>query len=169
MNRQDFQFRCLLLHVWCIKIQNFWGRGRVSLQFFWCLFLHWDGSYATYCTFLSNIRASLGFNIDCEKIIFGTDEKTALINAIKTTFPNSEHILCVRHIQENAHRNILKQNVPEKKNNQGTALFKNVFFKNRPSLCRGQGFFYLEREQEILDEFTISCGSYISNSEILNF
>ena len=103
------------------------GEGAGCLSSSGAFFLHWDGSYATYCTFLSNIRASLGFNIDCEKIIFGTDEETVLINAIKTTFPNSEHILCVRHIQENAHRNILKQNVPEKKTTKEQHCSKTFF------------------------------------------
>lgn len=98
-----------------------------------------SSSGALFCTgvalkqhiahFLSNTRASLGFYIDCEKIIFGTDEETALINAIKTTFPNSEHILCIRHIQENAHRNILKQNVPEKKTPRNSFVQKFLFQK----------------------------------------
>ena len=69
----------VMLHVWCIKIQNFWGRGRVSLQFFWCVFfLRWDGSYATYCTLLSNILASLGVNIDWEKLSLAQMRKLSL-------------------------------------------------------------------------------------------
>ena len=110
------------------------GMGRVSLQFFWCVFLRWDGSYATYCTLLSNILASLGVNIDWEKIIFGTNEETVLINAIKQLF-QTQSIFCMFDIY-------------------------------RHSQCRIQGLFYLEREQEFLDEFTRSCGSYIINSEI---
>ena len=157
----DRTFNLGACYVTCMVYQNpkLLRKGQdVSPVLLGPVFLHWDGSYATYCTFLSKIRASLGFNIDCEKIIFGTDEETALINAIKTTFPNSEHILCVRHLQENAQRNLLKQNVPEKTRN---SIVQKLFSKTG-LLSAEDRVFYLEREQEILDEFASSCGSYLS-------
>ena len=46
-------------------------------------------------------------------------------------------------------------------NKQGTALFKNYFSKTG-LLSAEDRVFYLERDQEILDEFTSSCGSYLS-------
>ena len=57
-------------------------------------YLHWDGSYATYCDFLSKIRSVLGYYFLSKKIVFGTDEEIAMVNAIKTSFPQSKHILC---------------------------------------------------------------------------
>ena len=136
------------------------GTGCLSSFFF----LHWDGSYAKYCTFLSKIRTSSAFNIDCENIIFGTDEENCpyQCNKKQLFFSNSEHILCVRHLQANALRKLLKQNVPEKTRN--SIVQKHFFFKNRPSQCRGQGLFYLKKEQEILVEFTSSNGSYLSKN-----
>lgn len=46
--------------------------------------LHWDSLHFTFCYFLSTIRTALGFHFDSEKIMFGTDEETSLIDAIKT-------------------------------------------------------------------------------------
>lgn len=77
------------------------------------VFLHWDGAYSTYCDFLAKIRSSLGYDLPEEKLTFGTDEEMALVNAIKTTFPGANHILCARHLQENALRNLNKHNIPE--------------------------------------------------------
>ena len=78
------------------------------------MFLHWDGLYSTYCDFFCKIRSALGFHIPEEKIVFGSDEEQAMINAIKTAFPKAQHILCTRHLKENAQRNLSAQNVPEK-------------------------------------------------------
>jgi len=64
------------------------------------VFLHWDGLYPTYCDFLSKIRSALGYHIPVEKLVFGTDEELTLVNAIKTNFPSSQHILCTRHLKE---------------------------------------------------------------------
>ena len=77
------------------------------------VFLHWDGLYPTYCDFLSKIRSALGYRIPVEKLVFGTDEALALVNAIKTNFPSSQHILCTRHLKANAQRKFLNHNVPE--------------------------------------------------------
>jgi hypothetical protein len=68
------------------------------------VFLHWDGLYPTYCDFLSKIRSALGYRIPVEKLVFGTEEALALVNAIKTNFPSSQHILCTRHLKENAQK-----------------------------------------------------------------
>ena len=161
----------VMLHVFCIKVKNFWGRDRVSVQFFWAqfFFLHWDGSYAKYCTFLSKIRASSAFNIDCENIIFGTDEENCpyQCNKKQLFFKFRAYSLCSAFTGE-CSKKAFKTKCSWKK--QGTALFKNIFFKNRPSKCRGQGFFYLEKEQEILVEFTSSNGSYLSKNyyQLLN-
>lgn len=69
-------------------------------------------------------RSSLGYDLPEEKLTFGTDEEMALVNAIKTTFPKAGHILCTRHLQENAIRNLNKHNIPEASKNK---LINSIF------------------------------------------
>ena len=60
------------------------------------MFLHWDGLYSTYCEFFfGKIWSALGFHIPEGKIVFGSDEEQAIVNAIKTAFPKAQHILCI--------------------------------------------------------------------------
>ena len=95
--------------------------------------------------------------------------KTALINATKNNFfSNSEHILCVRHLQANALRKLLKQNVPEKTRN---SIVQKHFFQKQAFSVQKTGFFFnWIKEQEILVEFTSSNGSYLSKNyyQLLN-
>lgn len=40
-------------------------------------------------------------------LVFGTDEEKALVNAITTIFPNSNHMLCKRHLYLNAKQKLV--------------------------------------------------------------
>ncbi|KAK3105657.1 hypothetical protein FSP39_002808 [Pinctada imbricata] len=51
---------------------------------------------------LSAILAST----NCSKLVIGSDEEAALVKAITHAFPNSTHILCSRHIQQNARQRL---------------------------------------------------------------
>lgn len=106
------------------------------------VFLHWDGAYSTYFDFLAKIRSSLLYDLPDEKFTYGTDEEMALVNAIKTTFSKAGHILCTRHLQENAIRNLNKHNIPEAAK---TKLINSIF---SPSglLSSNSRVMFLERE-----------------------
>lgn len=122
------------------------------------VFLHWDGSYATYCDFLSKMRSAFGFHVPVDKIVFGSDEESALVNAIKTTFPGSQHILCTSHLKENAQRNL--QYAPEKiKNN----LISSIFGSSGLLFSQSQVSYNLERESEILEKFGDVGGKYLKD------
>lgn len=45
--------------------------------------------------------------IDRSRLVFGTDEEKALVNAITTIFPNSNHMLCKRHLYQNAKQKLV--------------------------------------------------------------
>lgn len=113
------------------------------------VFIHWNGQFSTYCEFFSKIRSALGFRFPVEKIVFGTDEEQAMVNAVKTIFPNSEHILCTRHLKENAQRNMLNQKISEKNRSQ---VISAVFGPNG-LLYSGSRMEFLEKEKEIFEQF----------------
>lgn len=73
----------------------------------------------------------------------------ALVNAIKTTFPKVGHILCTRHLQVNAIRNLNKHNDPEASKNK----LINSIFSPSGLLSSNSLVTFLEREQEILKSF----------------
>ena len=78
-NRWDFQFRCLLCYMYGVSKSKTFGEGAGCLSSSsGAFFLRWDGSYATYCTLLSNILASLGVNIDWEKLSLAQMRKLSL-------------------------------------------------------------------------------------------
>ena len=39
-------------------------------------------------------------------LVIGTGDERALVNAIKTAFPQSPHILCSRHLRQNANQKL---------------------------------------------------------------
>ena len=89
--------------------------------------------------------------------MFGSDKEQAMVNAIKTAFPKVQHILCTRHIKENAQRNLLAQNVPEKSRSR---VISTIF----GSTCLIYSYArveYVERELEIKQEFAEFGGKYL--------
>ena len=40
--------------------------------------------------------------MDTSKLVIGSDDERALVNAIKAAFPQSQHIMCSRHLRQNA-------------------------------------------------------------------
>ena len=65
------------------------------------LFIHDNSDFDTYSNFFFNMRVKLN-DVDTTKLVIGTDDERALVNAIKAAFPQSQHILCTRHLRQNA-------------------------------------------------------------------
>ena len=60
------------------------------------MFLSWDGNEETYQRFLSHLRMKLK-KTDRSKLVLGTDQEVAMINAFEDCFPEATHILCTKH------------------------------------------------------------------------
>ncbi len=71
------------------------------------MFLSWDGHEHTYQRFLSHLQIKLKVT-DRSKIVFGSDQEQAMVNAIEDCFPDATHILCTRHLKDNARENLRK-------------------------------------------------------------
>jgi hypothetical protein len=74
------------------------------------VYLHWDGHYQTYHSFFSHIQSHLhdikGTEISGKQLAFGSDEEKAMTKALHHCFPDSKHILCTRHLDENVRRKL---------------------------------------------------------------
>ena len=65
------------------------------------IFIHDNSDFDTYCNFFFNLKIKLN-DVDTSKLVIGSDDERALVNAIKAAFPQSQHILCTRHLRQNA-------------------------------------------------------------------
>nr|XP_047144397.1 uncharacterized protein LOC124817963 [Hydra vulgaris] len=58
-----------------------------------------DGTYAHFFTHLRNKFKEVSYKT--ENFIFETDQEKAMMSAIKLAFPESNQVLCIRHIKQN--------------------------------------------------------------------
>ena len=81
------------------------------------MFLHGDGSFLTYLTFFMFLRGVLDTDLHAaelkltEGLITGSDEESALVKAIRTAFPQSKHLFCMLHCQDNVRDHLSKAGV----------------------------------------------------------
>jgi molybdopterin converting factor small subunit len=64
-----------------------------------CL-IHFDAEESTYGKFFSHVSDKIGD----AKTVIGSDEEKSMTNALKKKFPNSEFLLCTKHIKDNIRR-----------------------------------------------------------------
>jgi len=65
------------------------------------MFIHDCSDYETYSQFFHHLRLKLA-GTHFGKLVIGSDDERALVKAIVSTFPESTHILCTRHLEQNA-------------------------------------------------------------------
>ena len=73
--------------------------------FFGPMYIHDNSDFESYSIFFSHIKAKLS-GIDTSKLVIGTDDERALVNAITSSFSESRHILCSRHIRQNINQKL---------------------------------------------------------------
>ena len=69
------------------------------------ILIHDNSDFDTYCNFFFNLKIKLN-DVDTTNLVIGTDDEQALVNAIKAAFPQSQHILCTRHLRQNANQKL---------------------------------------------------------------
>lgn len=74
------------------------------------LYIHDNSDYETYCNFFYHLKIKLS-GTDTSRLIFSTDDEKALVNAITTSFPNSDHMLCKRHLYQNTKQKLVDDSV----------------------------------------------------------
>jgi len=83
------------------------------------MFLHGDGSFATYLTFFMSLRGVLDTDVHATEVkaldgmLTGSDEEMALVKALRAAFPNSRQLFCVLHCQDNVRDQLTKTGLPQ--------------------------------------------------------
>ena len=65
------------------------------------MFLHWEGSFLSYHTFLSHIKARVQESVNNIDLRIGSDDESGLTKAIDSVFPNIGRLLCTKHMKDN--------------------------------------------------------------------
>lgn len=74
------------------------------------LYIHDNSDNETYCNFFYHLKIKLS-GTDTSRLVFSTDEEKALVIAITTSFPNSDHMLCKRHLYQNTKQKLVDDSV----------------------------------------------------------
>ena len=104
----DKTFNLFDMHVTvtCYKQLSVTKEGKAEPPLFiGPIFIHDNSDFDTYCNFFFDLKIKLT-NVDTSNLVIGTDDERALVNAIKTAFPQSHHILCFRHLRQNANQKL---------------------------------------------------------------
>lgn len=66
------------------------------------MFIHDSSDTPSFANFFFQIRIKLGLDVDLDKLVIGTDDEKAMVNGLRMAFPQATHVLCTRHLEENA-------------------------------------------------------------------
>jgi len=91
---------------------------------------HYDGKGDTHNIYFRRICDVGEFTGDVE-LVFGSDEEKAIINAVKVSFPTTEHMYCSRHIEENARRHMTDTVGLPIKQREEVSIIVNYFIQQR--------------------------------------
>ena len=75
------------------------------------MFLHGDGQQETYLQFFSHLAPKIGSTHSTEvradmKILTGSDEERALVQALQAAFPSAQHLFCMLHCKGNVQQHL---------------------------------------------------------------
>ena len=147
---RTFNLSSCYVTVLCFKNTNVIRRNSLNSPImFGPIFLSWDGQEDTYQRFMSHLQNKLK-GVQQSSIIFGTDQETGEINAIKACFPQSTHILCIKHLKDNARENLRKTQLQPVVN---TILHK--IFNEDGLLHSNCEIVYNELERELKQQYNI--------------
>ena len=93
-----------------LLLENQGSPKGVSPTMFGPLFVHVRKDYPTYHFFTSSLVGQRSHLTSLQA--FGTDGELALENALKTTFPNAQHVRCFLHFRQNIEHRLHEMGIP---------------------------------------------------------
>jgi hypothetical protein len=70
------------------------------------IYIHDNSDFETYCHFFHHLKMKLYDGQSLSKLVIGSDDERAMVNAVTTAFPESTHILCTRHLRQNCNKKL---------------------------------------------------------------
>ena len=93
--------------------------------FFGPVYMHNNSDFESYSDFFNHLKVKLATN-DTNNMVIRTDDERAMVNAITSSFPNSKHILCTRHLKQNVNQKLTNSAVDKTERNM---LIQNVLVR----------------------------------------
>ena len=120
-------------------------------------FIHTSSTTKTYSSFLHDIADNLSEE-DISKLTIGSDEEYAFKAAIKRCFPGCTHLLCTRHLRQNANRHMEDEvGIPMKDRQE---ILNTIFGKDGLTESQDVDVFQLrlERLRDLIDRKDSNVG-----------
>ena len=89
------------------------------------VFMHNNSDFESYSDFFNHLKVKLATN-DTNNMVIRTDDERAMVNAITSSFPNSKHILCTRHLKQNVNQKLTNSAVDKTERNM---IIQNVLVR----------------------------------------
>ena len=90
------------------------------------MFIHDNSDYESFSNFFNHLRTKLS-DTNTDQLVIGSDEEQSLVNAITKAFPQSTHILCTRHLLQNAKQKLIDDSVDK---NDRESIISDIFGDN---------------------------------------
>ena len=107
------------------------------------LCLHWDGEKSTYHKFFSHLRSKLN-SMD---LTFCTDDERALRNALSNNFPQSDFLLCTKHLKDNIRDHLGKKDGCSLKEREN--IVRAIFSEEEGLVFSKNDVEFLQREDDL--------------------
>jgi transposase-like protein len=91
--------------------------------FFGPIFIHDNSDFHSFTHFFHHLKIKL-FGASTNQLTIGSDEEKALVNAIKSTFPEAGHFLCIRHSRQNVKQQLIDDCIDK---NDRESLLEEIF------------------------------------------
>ena len=112
------------------------------------LFLHWDGSFLSYHTFFSHVKARIQETVTNIDLRIGSDDENGLTKALDSVFPEATRLLCTKHMKDNVFEYL--KNSLGSTDKQSRTLFQN--FSKATDLLQQKTVSNLSPSQKILSQ-----------------
>ena len=70
------------------------------------IFIHDNSDFYSFTHFFHHLKIKL-YGASTNQLTIGSDEEKDLVNAIKSTFPEAGHFLCMRHSRHNVKQQLI--------------------------------------------------------------
>ena len=100
------------------------------------IFVHDNSDFESYSNFFNHLRTKLR-DTDKTKLVLGSDEELAIVNAITLAFPESTHLLCKRHLCQNTKQKLIDDSVDkaDRQKNLGMIFHEDGLIDANDSIC----------------------------------
>jgi len=113
------------------------------------VFIHDNSDFQSISNFFNHLKVKLS-DVTTDQLVLGSDEELALVNAITAAFPDATHVLCTRHLRENAKQKLIDNSI----NKQDRDSILDDIFGNEGLVCADDTICFNEKSTVLEEKST---------------